>query len=397
MEHIKEHGQYFTKDKGLQEKAFSFIKNKPRLILEPSCGAGHLVVNFPNKKTKFDCYELDGNIEFLINKDNIKFGNFLEQNIMKYYTSILANPPYVKTKKGNLYIDFIERCFNLLKDNGELVFIIPSDFFKLTCASKLLQTMIKNGNFTHIYHPNNENLFDNATIDVIVFRYVKTKELSNIVLYNDKEMFVDEENGIVTFNEVDTSDFIKISDYFKAFVGMVTGKEVVYKNKEIGNFNLFTDKDIITKYIFTKSFPTDNTDINKYLLKHKNDLIQRKIKKFNENNWFEWGAPRNYENMKNNLGKKCIYIRNITRKSIVAFRGTVQFFGAKLIMLLPLNDSITDEHLDNIITYLNSDEFKNVYTYSKRFKIGQKQILNSKVPKFLNFHIKSLNIKSMIL
>ena len=31
--------------------------------------------------------------------------------------------------------------------------------------------MLKVGTFTHIYHPNNENLFDNASIDVIVFRY----------------------------------------------------------------------------------------------------------------------------------------------------------------------------------------------------------------------------------
>lgn len=29
MEHKKEHGRYFTKNKDLQDKAFEFIKNKP--------------------------------------------------------------------------------------------------------------------------------------------------------------------------------------------------------------------------------------------------------------------------------------------------------------------------------------------------------------------------------
>lgn len=31
--------------------------------------------------------------------------------------------------------------------------------------------MIENGSFTNIYYPNNENLFKDAKIDIIVFRY----------------------------------------------------------------------------------------------------------------------------------------------------------------------------------------------------------------------------------
>ena len=61
----------------------------------------------------------------------------------------------------------------MLDDNGELIFIVPSDFFKLTSASKLLNKMMLNGFFTHIYHPHNEKMFANAFIDVIVFRYLK--------------------------------------------------------------------------------------------------------------------------------------------------------------------------------------------------------------------------------
>lgn len=37
-----------------------------------------------------------------------------------------------------------------------MIFIVPSDFLKLTSASKILNIMINNGTFTHIYHPNNE-------------------------------------------------------------------------------------------------------------------------------------------------------------------------------------------------------------------------------------------------
>ena len=135
-------------------------------------------------------YEIDKNIKILntIDKKNIIFGDFLEKKIIKKYDTIIGNPPYVKTSKGNLYIDFIEKCYNLLNDIGELIFIIPSDFFKLTSSSKLLNTMFENGSFTHIYHPHNENLFENASIDVIIFRYCKNKKLDKTVLYNDEKL-----------------------------------------------------------------------------------------------------------------------------------------------------------------------------------------------------------------
>ena len=106
-------------------------------------------------------YEIDESIKFLpiINFKNIIFGDFLVQNIEKKYDTIIGNPPYVKTSDGNLYLSFTKKCYELLEENGELIFIIPSDFFKLTSASSLLNDMMKNGTFTHIFHPHNENLF----------------------------------------------------------------------------------------------------------------------------------------------------------------------------------------------------------------------------------------------
>ena len=373
MEHKKEHGQYFTKNKDLQDKAYEFIKNKPRVILEPSCGAGHLVDNYPNKKTRFDCYELDENIDFIIKKEDIHFGDFLQQKIKKRYKTILGNPPYVKTNKGNLYIDFIDRCVDLLKEEGELIFIIPSDFLKLTSAKKTINKMIEGGNFTHIYHPHNEHLFDNATVDVIIFRYVKTKNNNNKILYNDKEMFININNGIVTFSDNDETNSRRISDLFNVYVGLVTGKEKIYKNEELGNFKVLNDKDKIDKYIFISEYPSQDDKINKYMEENKETLINRKIKKFNEKNWFEWGAPRNITKMKDNLGKECIYVKNLTRNKEVAFKGEVNYFGGKLLMLLPIEEGT---NLDEIVEYLNTDSFKSNYTYSKRFKIGQKQLLN---------------------
>ena len=46
--------------------------------------------------------------------------------------------------------------------------------------------MMTNGTFTHIFHPHNEKMFDNASIDVIVFRYCKNSLIEKINLSSKK-------------------------------------------------------------------------------------------------------------------------------------------------------------------------------------------------------------------
>ena len=155
-------GQYFTEDEYLQNTVTGLIFNIPSKILEPSIGRGDLVMRVQKrfKNVPVDMYELDNEIVMLegIKKEEIVYGDFMIQNIDVKYDTIIGNPPYVKTKTGNLYIDFIDKCYHLLENNGELIFIVPSDFLKLTSAVKIIKEMMLNGTFTHIVHPNKENL-----------------------------------------------------------------------------------------------------------------------------------------------------------------------------------------------------------------------------------------------
>ena len=166
---------------------------------------------------------------------------------------------------------------------------------------------------------------------------------------------------------------ITFKDYFNIYVGQISGKEEVYKNNKLGNIELLTGENKKEKYIYINTFPSNNENINKYLLENKNKLINRQIRKFNEKNWYEWGAPRNIKTIEMNIGKECIYIYNLTRKNNIAFIDKVQYFGGGLIMLLP------KEKLDltNIVSYINSDEFKKNFIFSGRFKIGHRQISHS--------------------
>lgn len=373
-------GQYFTTNTELKEKVFSFILNNPSNILEPSIGQGDLIVFIIDKTPSitFDMYEIDKQIKLLdkIPKDNIIYGDFMKQIITKTYKTIIGNPPYIRTKKGNLYIDFTKKCYNLLDHNGELIFIVPSDFLKLTSASKLLNEMMTHGTFTHIFHPHNQKMFENASIDVIVFRYCKNSSIEKQVLYNEKLLYITNSDGLITFGEKSNVNIVMFKDYFDIYVGIVSGKEEVYKNEEYGNIEVLNEEDKIDKYIYIEKYPCDNENINKHLLNYKKELIERGIRRFNENNWFKFGATRNISKVIKNIGKDCIYIYNLTRKTNIAFLGKVSYFGGGLIMLKPKKNC----NLQTIISYLNSNTFKDNFIFSGRFKIGHRQISHSYIP-----------------
>ena len=252
--------------------------------------------------------------------------------------------------------------------------------------------MIKNGNFTDIYHPNNENLFDEASIDVLIFRYKKTNKLNTMINYNDKLMFSILNNGTLIFSEHNNDNFIKFDDYFNVYVGMVSGNENILKNNEFGNVSLINGENNVDNYIYLNSFPTNNENLNKYLLKHKDILINRKIRKINEKNWYEFGLPRNKKIIDKYKNNQCLYIHNLSRKNKICFKSHVQYFGGNLLMILPKHQNKLE--LNELLKYFNSEEFKNRYTFSNRFKINQKNIKDCYIPKYIIKKLKFIDIYS---
>lgn len=381
IKHKKDLGQYFTIADDLQKFVFDKVKHKSSRLLEPSFGAGHLLKKFKEYDENYPmiCYELDSKVKPVITFNEFQtpiYGDFTQQTITTKFKTIIGNPPYVKQKTGNLYIKFIELCYNLLDDDGELVFIVPSDFIKLTSASSIIDTMTKTGSFTDFLFPHNEKLFENASIDVVVFRYEKGL-MSKTTVVNGKEVFCNVNKGIITFSDSEVYGS-PIDSRFNVYVGLVSGRDEIYR-VPFGNIDILNDKDRVEKYIFTESFPTENAKIDTHLQSHKVELLERKIKKFSENNWFEWGAPRNISSIQKFKGKSCIYIRNMTRNKEVAFIGQVQYFGGSLLCLVPKNN-MTESELQKVIQHINSITFQKDYMYAGRFKIGHKQISTAILP-----------------
>jgi len=94
---MKELGQYFTKNESLLKNLKEFIKNKPKQILEPSIGQGHIIDYLkkdPNQifeNTEFIMIEIDKNLIPLtsINKEEIHYVDFLEYNPNQKFQTII--------------------------------------------------------------------------------------------------------------------------------------------------------------------------------------------------------------------------------------------------------------------------------------------------------------------
>jgi adenine-specific DNA-methyltransferase len=236
--------------------------------------------------------------------------------------------------------------------------------------------MIKEGSFTDFLFPHDEKLFEGASVDVVVFRYEKGIKTNNCCV-NGKKMICNVNSGIITFSETEVNGN-PLSDKFNVYVGLVSGRDEIYRN-DMGNMSILNDKGRVQKYIFAESFPTGDAAIDAHLRANKSLLLERKIRKFNEDNWFEWGAPRNITTIRKNLGKPCIYVRNMTRSQEVAFAGTVTFFGGALLCLIP-KETMSATELEKIVGFLNTKDLQKDYLYSGRFKIGHKQVCNIIVP-----------------
>ena len=170
------------------------MRHKAR-VLEPTCGAGVFLKQLQQKGfTNVTAYEIDPGLatEF----DNVIYKSFVSANIQTPYDLVIGNPPYIRWKNlepelkdelaGNrlwqtycnslcdyLYI-FILKSIELLKDQGQLIFICPEYWLNTTHSLSLRNYMMRHGYFEKIYHLNETPVFDNATVSVIIFKYIKS-------------------------------------------------------------------------------------------------------------------------------------------------------------------------------------------------------------------------------
>jgi adenine-specific DNA-methyltransferase len=386
----KNRGQFFTTKSRVLDALVSLIENKGN-ILEPSAGEGHIVKHIEDKLNRdVFCVELDENkVSNKICKSDIKIDNFFNYiNTCDKFDTVVGNPPFVKLKNvekdtidllpekipgnGNLYYFFIKYCVSLLKNNGELIFILPKEWLYNVSSKFVRDFLQENGNFTDFVDCGEEKLFDDADVPALcIFRYKKGYK-GKMKYYNTLDDFYSNKFELKTVSYSNTIIFTnnnysgkKISDYFDVKVGIVTGAEKIFKidNNDFPQEYLIdivgTDGNL-SKYLFLdeiSNFDDLPENIKNFLLKNKKKLLDRKIKKFDETNWWCYGALRNITNMKSN--KKRIYGLMKTRNNNIFWVGNeFEYFGGGLIGLFVKDNIEIDLH--DVVKYLNSKEFKTI-------------------------------------
>lgn len=190
-------GQYFTPDIVADFMVDLATVNHDAEILEPCCGEGVFLRNLSEKGFKnVTAYEIDDSLSNLF-YGKVNFRSFVSEKFDKKFDLIIGNPPYIrwqhleddlkneliKNPLWNKYFNslcdylyiFILKSIELLKENGELIFICPEYWLNTTHSITLRNYMMTHGYFEKIYHFNETPIFDKVTVSIIIFKYVKKK------------------------------------------------------------------------------------------------------------------------------------------------------------------------------------------------------------------------------
>jgi adenine-specific DNA-methyltransferase len=326
-------GQVFT-PKSIVDLMLSLRQNHGR-TLEPSAGNGAFSRSIP------DCTAVE--FDKRVAPRGAKVMDFFAYPVSEKFSCVIGNPPYVRyqdiptsTKclldgsmfdgRSNLYLFFIAKAIEHLEDGGELIFITPRDFVKLTAAAKLNDWLFEQGTITHWIETGDTRIFDGALPNCAIFRFVKGN-LSRKTLYRtiqdsswDKRAMV-HIKGQLAFTHAELT--VPLSDLFEVRVGAVSGADPVFEHQS--GIDMVSSRTVDTgeprQMLYNVKHPS--------LKRHKQRLLQRRIRRFDESNWWMWG--RGYAHRS---GPR-IYVNGKTRRERPFYVHTCEAYDGSVLALFP--------------------------------------------------------------
>jgi adenine-specific DNA-methyltransferase len=346
-------------------------------ILEPSAGGGAFWQHI--------CYE-DGAVGIEIDRQHCPAGclniDFFEYPIANKFDTIIGNPPYVAGKniqpetrsilakkfpfKTNLYIHFIAKCLAHLNDGGELIFITPRDFIKHTFAIPINNMLYGDGSITYWFEYGEDNLFKGTPTahNLVVWRFEKGYNGPKKTIVNGTPKKLVNTRGQLMFVSGEYS--VPFSQLFYVKVGAVSGADDIFVN-ERGNLDIVCSTTVKTGQ--TRRVYYDHYD--EYLLNHKDELIKRRIKKFNESNWYKWGRRL----CTNDAGR--IYVNCKTRCDKPFFIHQCKNFDGSVLGIFP----IIQMNLQKACDVLNDTDWSDLgFKYGGRLIFNQRSLESTLLP-----------------
>lgn len=310
MKNIARLGQVFTPQPLVD--LMVGLRRRGGSVLEPSCGNGAFLSSLPRHTI---AVEFDARFC----PPQAICCDFFDFQPEQRFDTIIGNPPYVRHQdiipetrakldhrlfdcRSNLYLFFIERCLRMLADGGELIFITPRDFLKSTSSRRLNELLYQQGTITDFIDLGDGRFFDGASPNCAIWRFEKgcfSKETSTV---QGLRQFVCRK-GQISFLEHRSlaAKETFLGDYCFVKVGGVSGADDVFASEVHGTDEFVCSKTVSTgqtrSMIYNRCLPV--------LEPHRDRLLARRIRSFDETNWWEWGrgyyeseAPRLYVNAK---------------------------------------------------------------------------------------------------
>lgn len=366
-------GQVFTPP-AVVKTMLALRRNSGR-VLEPSVGDGA----FFKKISACVGIELDARVA----PKGAKVMDFFAYSVREKFETIVGNPPYVRyqdiqpnTKhllngtlfdgRSNLYLFFIEKCVRHLKPGGELIFITPRDFIKLTAAKKLNAWLFAQGSITDFIETGDSSIFGPYVPNCAIWRFEKSRMDRRMT---DGRIF-SESHGQLLFLRGDYT--VPLSALFDVKVGAVSGADDVFVHPK-GNAEFVCSTTIDTGKARKAYYGVKN----RYLAQFKVRLLARRVRHFDETNWWMWGRQHYLS------ARPRIYVNAKTRRLAPFFVHGCNNYDGSILALFPKDPTID---LNRAVQLLNTavDWADLGFVCDGRFLFSQRSLETCYLPAVFN-------------
>ncbi|MCZ4305271.1 class I SAM-dependent methyltransferase [Zoogloeaceae bacterium G21618-S1] len=328
------------------------LRQRKGRVLEPSAGAGA----FSDQIESCIAIELDPTVA----KASMLLTDFFTYPLSERFDTIIGNPPYVRFQdipevtrarldtqhfdgRSNLFLFFIDKCVRHLADDGELIFIVPREFIKLTAARKLNRWLYDTGTITHWVETGDTRIFAGALPNCAIFRFEKgnfSRRTQFRTLQSphwEERQFI-EMDGQLAFSPAPMT--VALADLFSVKVGAVSGADDVFAHPN-GNVDFVcsqtVDSGATRRMLYNQQHPD--------LLPHKPRLLSRRVRRFDESNWWHWGRTYPLSDSPR------IYVNGRTRRDAPFFLHPARAYDGAILALFPHDTTMA---LNEAVNLLNT-------------------------------------------
>lgn len=363
-------------------------------VLEPACGDGAFLRHFPGALgIEIDPRHAPAGAEVM---------NFFEFPDAAEFATIIGNPPYVRyqdispgtrrlagdsvlDRRANLYLFFIEKCLRLLEPGGELIFITPRDLLKATSAVPLNRLLFAQGTITDFVDLGDLRLFDGATPNCAIWRFERgdlTRRTRYAALgvadgaaaleqlrWEDRRFM--ESGGHLLFTRLDYT--LRLSDVAFVKVGAVSGADELYADAAAGTRDFVCSTTAADGATRRMIWCEPGQPPPPALLPHKERLLARRIRPYNENNWWQWG--RGY--FVSELPR--VYVNGKTRRAQPFFVHPCTNYDGSVLAIFPNDPTVDVRALADALNRVDWEDLG--FVCDGRFLFTQRSLEQTPLPK----------------